>query len=351
MIKKRYLYIDLLNCFAIFSVLMLHSSQFAFSGPSSSARTIVCKVIQAIFIPAVYIFIMNSGAMLISYRDRYSTKEFLIKRVKRVVIPLLVWSIIYYLYDIQLKNLEITASPGPIPKYHPSLRNFINCLLGNNINNTFWFFYIIILIYLTLPIISLAAKNHRNYLFFMIVISFFMNDFADWLGPIVHLKLTNKFFAFALFTFLPYSILGYLFKEKYLTRQQENLIIASGLICLAMSLFNAILNGHVVFFKHVGPMLYSCSIYLLLMRLSNLEEFNKPRLRNMFKNASICSLSMYVLHPMIYQLFDSVFHINLTSWAHIILMPLVVYPVFTLLLFYIRRIKIGKLRIFELILP
>lgn len=338
MTKKRYYYIDVLNCIAIFFVLMLHSTQLSFSGNPHSIRTIVCNIIQVICIPAVYIFLMNSGAMLVNYRERHTTKTFAIKRIKRVLIPFLFWSCMYYLYD-----LRFTAAPGPVIRQHPGIKDFILGLVNNNINNIFWFFYAIMAIYLALPIISLAAKKHKNYLFFIVVLSFFMNDFANWIGSIFNMKLQSQYFNFTLMTFLPYALIGFLIKESFFTRKQENIIILSGLITLICSLVGVISIGKLSIFTHIGPMLYSTALYLLVKRLVHLSIFDKNKLKRLFMYASGCSLSMYVLHVLFYKLFDTVLRINNTSWIHIFIMPVFVYLVGTIIIYEIRKIKIIRI--------
>lgn len=336
--KRRYYYIDILNCVAIFFVLMLHSTQLSFSGNPQSIRTIVCNVIQVICIPAVYIFFMNSGAMLVNYRTRQTTKTFALKRIKRVLVPFLFWSFLYYLYD-----LRFTAAPGPMMRQHPGIKDFVLGLVNNNINNIFWFFYAIMAIYITLPIISLAAEKHKNYLFFIVVLSFSINDFANWIGGVLHMKLQSQFFNFTLMTFLPYALVGFLIKESFFTRKQENMIITAGLITLVCSIIGVISIGKITIFTHIGPMLYSTAIYLLIKRLSSTSFLNKEKLKKLFMLASGCSLSMYVLHVLFYKVFDTVLRINNTSWIHIFIMPIFVYVFGTLLIYGMRKIKIIRI--------
>lgn len=338
--KKRYLYIDLLNCFAIFSVLMLHSSQLAFSGDPNSTRTIVCKVIQAIFIPAVYIFFMNSGAMLVNYRERQTTRTFMLRRIKRVLVPFLIWSVIYYFYDqkFALGPLE----PGPLLVSHPSIQDFLLKLVTNNINNIFWFFYAIMAIYLALPVVSLAAQKHKNYLFFLVILSFLLNDVSKYLGAILHVNLQNQFFNFTLMIFLPYCLLGYLIKEDYFTNTQENLIIIMGLLTLATSFIEIFWLGTRTILNNTAPMLYSTAIYLLLKKGADWEFLNKPIIHTFLFKASGCSLSMYVLHIMFYRAFDSLLHINNTSYIHIIIMPIFIYLLGTFFIYEMRKLKIIR---------
>lgn len=341
MIKKRFFYIDLLNCFAIFSVLMLHSSQLFFHGNPYSIKTMICGIIQALFIPAVYIFFMNSGAMLLDYRDRQSTKCFIIKRLKRVFIPFLVWTVIYYIYD-----LRFTASPGPTLRSHPGINDFLIGIANNNINNIFWFFYVILAIYLTIPVLSLVTKDHEDYLFLIVCFSFIMNDILHWLSGIMNINVDNMFF-YKLFnpiimTYLPYAIIGYLLKKNFFSKQQENMIIILGLTTLLLSIVNILTLKRYTLLNNIGPMLYSTSIYILFVRLSNFELLNSSLLHKMFMCASGCSLSMYVLHVIFFKIFDNTFRLGEDSWTHILIMPIIVYIVGTIFIYLFRKIRIIR---------
>jgi surface polysaccharide O-acyltransferase-like enzyme len=66
--KKRLHYIDILNCIAIFFVLVMHSAQLAHFGTNKDSNFIATNILQSVCIPAVYIFFMNSGATLLNYR-------------------------------------------------------------------------------------------------------------------------------------------------------------------------------------------------------------------------------------------------------------------------------------------
>lgn len=335
--KKRYLYIDILNCLAIFSVLMLHSAQIGHFGKPSAGITILGNVIQCIFIPAVYIFFMNSGAMLLNYRSRQSTSTFVKKRTKRVLVPFVVWSVLYYFYD-----MKWTAFPGPIPHKNPGIVDFISAFATNNINNIFWFFYAIIAIYLTLPMISLIAEKHKDYLWYVVIISFFLNDFTQWLGSSLSVNLNNKYLNSQLLNFLAYAILGYLIKENYFSRKQENVLIGVGLFSLVLSIAGTLLLGKVRVIRYIGPMLYSVAIVLIIKRITEQHSFSE-KTGKWFQNAASASLGMYILHVLFYKVFTKAFHLQMTDMTYIFVMPVVVYIIGTPLIYLLKKNKYIKM--------
>lgn len=78
--EKRILYYDLLNISACISVIILHHNGLAhvFTGDIIWKE---CLVAEVAFYWAVPIFLMLSGATLLNYREKYSTKIFFRKRI------------------------------------------------------------------------------------------------------------------------------------------------------------------------------------------------------------------------------------------------------------------------------
>lgn len=95
--KKRIIYYDLLNVVACISVIAMHCNGIV----HSYANTIEWKeslVVEVIAYWAVPIFFMLSGATLIEYRAKYTTRTFLKKRVEKTLIPFVAWSFLMLLY-------------------------------------------------------------------------------------------------------------------------------------------------------------------------------------------------------------------------------------------------------------
>ena len=92
-VKERKLYIQILSVFSCFSVVVLHVNG-CFWTFSYERYWITANIMESIFYFAVPIFFMISGATLIDYRKRYSTKNFLKKRIMKTVVPFIIWSII-----------------------------------------------------------------------------------------------------------------------------------------------------------------------------------------------------------------------------------------------------------------
>lgn len=346
-VSKRLHYIDVLNCLAILFVLLLHSSQLAHFGTHANSNYVLTEVMQCLFIPAVYIFFMNSGATLLDYRNKYSTNEFFKKRVKRVLIPFLVWSIIYYFFDSRFH-----AFPGPIFQTHVGLNNFISQFINNNINNLFWFFYTIISLYLITPIFSILSKNHKKLLLYVVIAYFCFTDLISYIGSLAGIDLQTKFISQPLISssYLGFFVVGYLIKENYFTTTQTNIFIIVGMVCLFLNILNVLTNLKIRALNNIGPFLYSVGLYLLIKKIVDNYHIR-------YKTAewlSGSSLGIYILHPLFYALFDKVvFHTSSGDWSgymhtlsnpiHILIMPFVVYIIIAVPLHYLKKLKLIKM--------
>lgn len=149
---------------------------------------------QGIAIPAVFLFFMISGAMLIDYRQRMSTTDFFKRRIKRVLIPFLFWSILWYFYDIKW-----SAYPGPISHPHPSVPDFLISFANTNINTIFWFFYVILVLYLVTPMLSAIAKlKEKDYLFLLVSVYVVINCFILYPLEVFKIQINNNMINFPL---------------------------------------------------------------------------------------------------------------------------------------------------------
>lgn len=352
--SKRLHYIDVLNCVAIYFVLALHTAQLAYLGSAKDSNYITTLVLQTLCGPAVYIFFMNSGATLLDYRKKYSTKTFILKRLKRVGLPFMVWSIIYYIYDVHHH-----AFPGPIPHPHPGFTDFINAFAGNSINNLFWFFYCIIALYLAAPILSVLVDNHQKVLFAVVGASFLLTDVLNYISKLTGLKLVTQFITQPLITsnFVGYFIIGYLIKDKFFSKKEENYLIVIGLSALLLSLINDFTLKKIAVINNIGMYLYSVALYLFIKRLVEWLHEERSYDFKIFRILSGASLGIYILHPIFYELLDKyLFHVTPADWERFLKLmnnsyQIFLVPVITYIVLSIVVILIKKNRYVRILMP
>lgn len=346
--KRRFYYIDILNCMATFFVLLMHAAQLAHFGDKTNSYFLATNLVQTICIPAVYIFFMNSGATLLDYRESKTTKSFFIHRFKRVVVPFAFWTLLYYIYDTRY-----TAFPGPSFHSHPGIHDFIYAFSHNQINNIFWFFYAIIALYLATPIFSTLIHEHKALLASVVVIWFVFNDGISYVEGLTHLSLYTEYINQPLLasSYLGYFIAGYLIRINYFSHKTENILILVGVLTLLMGIINTLIQGKLALFRNIGPFFYSVAIVLLIKRLGN--QIKSESVLHCFTVLSGASLGIYILHPLFYAVCDKlVFHASVKGWdqylrvlnnpIHIFVLPIFAYIVMATAILILKRSKIVR---------
>ena len=214
---KRSYYIDILNIVACFAVVLLHSTGSVFQF-NESPTWFLSMVLQAIGHFSIPLFFMLSGATLLGYRDRYSTKEYFKKRFFRIFLPFILWSAIMLVWKYCIGDFEIQ-----------SFQQVIGAFLNNKIQNIYWFFYDLIPIYFCIPVISLIIKNKKTmWLFFALC---FINTallplFTRFVGSIyLNFPIANNY--------IGYVLLGWLLANTDIPKKIRWLLYGGALVGIA----------------------------------------------------------------------------------------------------------------------
>lgn len=89
---------------------------------------------------------MITGATLMNYRERYSTKVYIRKRILKTLIPYITWCITWLFACLLIgEHKEVESF---------SIRYFLDGILTGNVG-TYWFFIPLFCIYIFIPIFSL----------------------------------------------------------------------------------------------------------------------------------------------------------------------------------------------------
>lgn len=143
--KEREVWIDWLRVIACFLVMMTHSCEsFYFGGEGALILThsdaFWVSILNVIPRACVPLFVVASSYLLLPMR--YSTGEFVRKRVVRVLIPFLIWTTVYAF------------------AWGDPAENFSNLLLNVNYASAhLWFVYMLVGVYLIMPMISPWAEK------------------------------------------------------------------------------------------------------------------------------------------------------------------------------------------------
>jgi surface polysaccharide O-acyltransferase-like enzyme len=192
--------IDLLKILAILGVVVFHSCAPFFDGGKIPEMRIwlMCYAFQSIFVFCVPIFVMCSGAMLLSSTKSMAPLSFYKKRLPKIIIPLIVWSVVYYVYKVDPTHL----TTADIPRF---LKQFFSATVVAHL----WFLYMLIGIYLSAPFLQMLlqmATRSQQWLFVILALGLPAVQIA--LSPILELNIGLSYSIFSYY--VGYFILGHL---------------------------------------------------------------------------------------------------------------------------------------------
>jgi surface polysaccharide O-acyltransferase-like enzyme len=279
---------------ALFAVILLHTSSLLLMDFKKSPLSdwFAGDVYNALSRFAVPVFVMITGALLL--RREYELSDFLKRRFTRVLWPFLIWSLVYvaYLwYDEEMAFKDDLWGNIPIV-WH---------LLRNGAYYHLWYVYMLVGLYLIIPIIGKFVRNatEKEILYFLlvwfIVIAFSQPYLSDFL-PQVDVRYFSGY--------IGYLVLGHYLASKKLpeVRNKTGLVIFY-LLCVVSIILgtyfitNATKSISTIMYEPLGPfvILYSAGVFLL----ARVIVFRVPKrlvgLRDLIGNLS---LGMYLCHAL-----------------------------------------------------
>jgi len=345
--KEDTSYITLLSVISAIAVVFLHTNRCFWDFKSDADYWFSANIIECLFYFAVPIFFMISGATLIDYRERYSTKEYFIKRIKKTVIPFIVWSIVSLIYDI---FLERTVNTGDVN---------LSYILGRFLypGGVYWFFAPLFTMYLIIPILSYIPKEKRNKIFFWgAVASFTFNGIVPFIQNNVYFFPSNMMFCIGNeYTF--YILAGYLLRKIRLSRKKEILIYifaVVGLLLHVTGTYRLSVNAGDVIetykgYNNVPCVLYSLGIFVFFRNYGN--KIMNGLVGNIIKKISGYTFGIYLIHiyavsylPFLISMILGNSEVNTvsTSLLYRITAPFVIIPICVLIIFLLRKIPVIR---------
>ena len=183
---RKQVYLSLARVICAFAVVMIHTNGCFYEFNVGECWT-WANIIESGLGFAVPVFIMVSGATLMDYSKRYSTKEYFKKRFFKTVIPYLVWSLIGFVLDV-------------------------------NIFFIYYFFLNLFGVYLCIPLFSFLKEEYKEEIIaYVIAISFLFNYFLPFGCTVFRINYVFKIPLDIANGFLIYALIGYVISQKTLT--------------------------------------------------------------------------------------------------------------------------------------
>ena len=280
--KSKSNYYSLASVVSALAVVFLHvnSCYWDFSATEFYWKTSI--IIRAVFYFAVPVFFMMTGATLLDFNERYSIKEFFIKRIYKTLIPFIAWSFIGVLFRlIYIKNLNISDI---------NISFIINCLIGGKgAVDVLWYFPTLFSVYLVIPVFAAIPKERKISIFkYIITISFILNCLMPFLNNLFKLNIANPVPIVIGIQYLLYIFLGYVISNTNQSKKQRIIIYIFALFSLILHIYGpyqASMNANKLIrvydeYNGLPTVLYSVGIFVLfkyfgsyLMKNNYIEKF------------------------------------------------------------------------------
>lgn len=292
--KRRYDY-DVLRAAAMAAVIYLHTAANSLRNLDNHVLWNFSNVVSVLCTPAVPLFFMMSGALLLSDERTGDPRHIFHRRLPKVLIPLCVWSALILLYYVCSGN---TAAAAEAAKK----------LFNTPVIVPYWFLYALIPMYLLSPLLKVMTdhlSDHQwNYMMGLwMVVTLGSRTVKAFLPAAWQQVVTES----SLFTvsvvggYLGYFLLGaYLERQEHLPSKRTLALTAVGMaavIILITRYFTFARESYTDgFVSYLALFMMILSVSLFLLAKSCLRgRDERGRLLPLLAGNSFC---VYLIHPM-----------------------------------------------------
>ena len=323
---KRVLSFDVMRIVAAFSIVAQHvGGQFwlsSFPSEEWEIRNLYISVAQW----GVAVFFMISGALFLSPDKPLDIRRLFSKNLLRIVYAFLFWSVIYVL---------VTEGVGQGPKVA-----FLSVLKGPP---HFWFLYVLIGIYLVLPVLKSIAAQEKAFNYFVelafittFVIPSIFGHLA-WFSQSGMQVLADYYDGFGLSSlyFITYFVLGHwLFSRPISCRMRKVIYLLAALSVVGSVVGTRWLSFrlgfcHGFFYDDLHPFVLIQGVAVFVFLKDRFRDLS-PRLSRIVVRLSSYSFGIYLVHPLVMYLCTN--HVGVSSSAcHVIwFVPIYIIIIFIL---------------------
>lgn len=261
----------------------------------------VANIIDSLSRISVPFFFISSGYFLLDPTRDESTGTFWKKRVWKVLIPFLVWSLIYIAWDSIYRER------------HYSIHEVFSAIFEGPAYYHLWYLYVLIGLYIATPILRVYVRGaSRNNLIYFVIVWMF----AAGLAPILaHEFEFGQGITFIVTTELSgYFVAGSLIRQLSISTRQKWLLALGFLIAALLTIlltYRALVakgNGHLDDFYYdyarLNVIVMSLAGFTLLNSINLTRLLSIRPLRNVILGLSSTSLGIYLIHVLILELLD-----------------------------------------------
>jgi surface polysaccharide O-acyltransferase-like enzyme len=324
--------IDVIRFIAIFMVILLHSSGFPyrFLNPAVTGMDVVNWLSTTTYAAAgllgVPLFVMLTGVLLLDpNREEEPLKVFYKKRLDRIGLPFIFWTVIYFAWTFGVLGQPLT------------LMSMVQGLASGAYTHL-WYLYLLMGLYALTPVLRVLVRHLDRKLYLYLLIIWFA---GTTLTPAIHVflpQLNYYPYPFILIDWVGYYLLGLYLLQTSMPKLRALLLMLGGLLGTVASswLLTSILGEQYTGFFHsyVSPtiILASAALFFALISLDFNSLGNRKILGGIIQWVSQNTLPIYLIHMIILVTLVSngVFGFWVNSITDIVLIDV---PIFAVIVF------------------
>lgn len=319
---QRLYWVDLLRLVAMLMVIAAHCVDIYNATPQDDPmNSFWGAFIGSLMRPSVSLFAMMTGLLLLPIRE--SAAEFYKRRIPRVLIPMVLWSAVYYLIPWLTgvagldKSVITTLFPfefSPSQEAGDAMRNIARIpFTFNGYTTHMWYLYMLIGLYLLMPFFSAWVEKRDSTMTNTYLLLWLCSLTLPYLKQLIAPNLFgecawNEFGTFYYFAgFAGYLLLGHILARRH--HMPLRRIIAMG-VMLYISGYIITYTGYAsmavqysyeeapelleLFWQFCSPnvVLMALGIFLVVQRIN----ITSPRLQSLLAATTRCSFGTYLMH-------------------------------------------------------
>lgn len=319
---QRLYWVDVLRLVAMLMVIAAHCVDIYNATPQDEPMNSFWGVfIGSLMRPSVPLFAMMTGLLLLPIKE--SAAEFYKRRIPRVLIPMVLWSAVYYLIPWLTgvagldKSVITTLFPfefSPSQEAGDAMRNIARIpFTFNGYTTHMWYLYMLIGLYLLMPFFSAWVEKRDSTMTNTYLLLWLCSLTLPYLKQLIAPNLFgecawNEFGTFYYFAgFAGYLLLGHILARRH--HMPLRRIIAMG-VMLYISGYIITYTGYAsmavqysyeeapelleLFWQFCSPnvVLMALGIFLVVQRIN----ITSPRLQSLLAATTRCSFGTYLMH-------------------------------------------------------
>ena len=320
----RIVWLDVLRLFAIFMVICIHCSDPFNVSPEARSNpefNFWGSIYGSFLRPCVPLFVMITGILLLPVK--MSFEDFYKKRLLRITVPFILWSILYNLFpwitgilglpQNIISNVFAYAPIDASQAFSDAIKNIISIPFQFNVYTVpMWYLYMLIGLYLYMPFFSLwverATRKQKKIFLYIWAATLFLPYAYSFFSPnIFGVSAWNTFGTFYYFAgFNGYLLLGhFLAKDVEVWNWNKTFAVSLPMFVVGYIItylgFKSITSNPdcseqemELFFLYCSPnvALMTSALFLIVRKV----KIKSEKMISIFADITKCGLGIYMMH-------------------------------------------------------